>query len=190
MPDLTREQIEEITACRMDPLRFFPYGKVKHPIRGILPFQLYNFQENVIKKMLEHRFNIVLKSRQMGLSTLLAAYAVWYASFFPAKQILILANKGKVASNFIKKCKLFHATCPSWLVPKATNDNMMSLDLENKSEITSSSTTVDSARSEAISLLILDECLGAFSKIKIKNKITGEIKEEQIGNLYKFNEYR
>jgi len=167
---LTNDQIAEIAKCRQDPCYFInKYGRIKHPDRGIIPFGLYDFQTNVIKRMLENRFVIIVKGRQMGLSTLMSAYCVWLACFFNAKEILILANKGNVATNLIRKCKLFLNSVPEWLVPAQTNDNQQSIQLENQSVIKSSTTTVDTARSEALSLLIFDEAA------MIKNKLVEEV---------------
>ena len=167
---LTTEQLQEIALCRADPIYFIAkYGKIKHPDKGIIPFNLYDFQKNVVKRMLENRFVIIVKGRQMGLSTLMSAYCVWLACFFNAKEILILANKGNVASALIKKCKLFINSIPEWLIPAQINDNQQSIQLENQSVISSSTTTIDSARSNALSLLIFDEAA------MIKNKLVEEV---------------
>lgn len=167
---LTQEQAEEIAKCRMDPIYFIrKYGRIKHPMRGVINFDLYPFQENVIRRMLDNRFIIIVKGRQMGLSTLMAAYCVWFACFFTAKQILILANKGSVASNIIRKCKLFMENIPTWLIPKKINDNMQSVMLDNSSVIAASTTTLDAARSEALSLMIFDEAA------MIRNKLIEEV---------------
>jgi hypothetical protein len=168
--DLTTEQVNEITKCRMDPMYFIKkYGIIRHPMKGIIPFELYPFQENVIKRMLDNRFVIIVKGRQMGLSTLMAAYCIWFACFFRAKQILILANKGNVASNIIRKCKLFVENIPPWLIPSQVNDNMQSLIFDNASMIAATTTTPDAARSEALSLMIFDEAA------MIRNRLIEEV---------------
>ena len=168
--NLTQEQIEEITKCRLRPIYFIrKYCVIRHPQRGIIPFDLYPFQENVINRILTNRFVIIVKGRQMGLSTLLAAYCVWFACFFQAKQILILANKGSVASNIIRKCKLFFENIPSWLVPQQTNDNMQSLMFDNASIIAATTTTPDAARSEALSFMIFDEAA------MVRNRLIQEV---------------
>ncbi len=155
---LTQEQISEIVACRTDPIHFIlKYCKIRHPERGIISFDLYQFQKNILEKLILNRFTIILKSRQMGISTLMAAYCTWLACFFNAKEILILANKGSVASGLIKKCKLILEDIPAWLIPQQLNDNAQSIQLSNYSVISASTTTSDSARSSALSLLIFDE---------------------------------
>lgn len=212
---LSKEEIlKEIVECRTNPIHYLEqYGRVRHPIRGIVPFKLYDFQKDVVIKVVNNRFVIIAKGRQLGLSTLLSGYSVWLASFFNSKQILILANKGDVATNFISKCKIFIKYIPEYMRPKILVNNRQSIELENGSVIKASTTTVDAARSEALSLLIVDEaamirpinevwtaarptlstggaaviistpCVSGDTKIKIRNKITQEIKEINIEEL-------
>ena len=89
-----RSQVQEIIKCGKDPNYFFKhYLKIQHPVRGLIPFDTFSFQDDCVDKFNEHRFNIVLKSRQLGLSTLVAAYSVWMAIFQREKNILIIATK-------------------------------------------------------------------------------------------------
>ena len=84
-------QVKEIVKCGKDPAHFFnKYVKIQHPIRGLIPFNTYDFQDECIDDFINNRFNIVLKSRQLGMSTLAAAYAVWLGIFQRDKNILII----------------------------------------------------------------------------------------------------
>ena len=97
-------QIKEIIKCGKDPIHFFnKYVKIQHPVRGAIPFKTYNFQDRCVNDFRNHRFNIVLKSRQLGLSTITAAYAMWMVLFHKDKNVLVIATKLAVAQNFIKK---------------------------------------------------------------------------------------
>jgi hypothetical protein len=110
-------QVKEIIKCGKDPNYFFKnYLKIQHPVRGLIPFETYEFQDECVEDFLEHRFNIVLKSRQLGLSTLVAAYAVWMAIFQKEKNILIIATKLTVAQNFITKVKTMIRSLPKWMI--------------------------------------------------------------------------
>jgi len=153
------QQIEEIIKCRRDPTYYIEnYCKVKNPIQGIIPFKLYEFQRDLILNHLnKNRFNIILKSRQMGISTIHAAYAVWLASFFTAKTVLIIANKGEVATNFINIVKTAIEYVPDFIKPKIRVYNRQSIEFANGSLIKATSTTRDAGKSEAVSLLIFDE---------------------------------
>ena len=100
------KQVQEIIRCGKDPTYFFNmYVKIQHPTRGLLSFKTYKFQDECVKDFINNRFTVVVKSRQLGLSTLVAAYAVWLALFQKDKNILIIATKLQVAQNFIKKQK-------------------------------------------------------------------------------------
>ncbi len=152
-------QIAEIVKCGKDPVYFMnKYLKIQHPLRGLIPFKTYPFQDDCVSEFNNHRFNIVLKSRQLGLSTLVAAYAVWQAVFYKEKNILIIATKLAVAQNFIRKVKTYIKSMPKWLlVPVITANNKQQVEFSNGSQIKAVPTSEDAGRSEALSLLIVDE---------------------------------
>jgi hypothetical protein len=152
-------QVKEIVKCGKDPNYFFKnYVKIQHPIRGLIPFEMFPFQEDCVDEFLEHRFNIVVKSRQLGLSTLVAAHAVWMAIFQKEKNILIIATKLSVAQNFINKVKTMIRSLPSWmLLAEIVEDNKQKIKFSHGSEIKAVPTSEDAGRSEALSLLIIDE---------------------------------
>ena len=154
-----QNQISEIIKCGKDPVYFMnKYLKIQHPIKGLIPFNTFDFQDECVKDFNEHRFNIVLKSRQLGLSTLAAAYSVWQAIFYKEKNILIIATKLAVAQNFIRKVKTYIKSMPNWLlVPVITANNKQQVEFSNGSQIKAVPTSEDAGRSEALSLLIVDE---------------------------------
>jgi hypothetical protein len=152
------EQVREIVRCGKDPVYFIKnYTKIHHATRGIIPFETYPFQDDCLRQFEDHRFNIVLKSRQLGLSTICAGYATWFALFHKAKNILIIANKLDTAINFLKKVKAILQSVPSWMLLTKFEMNMRSIRLSNGSVITAIPTSDDAGRSEALSLLIVDE---------------------------------
>lgn len=153
-----QEQIEEIIKCGKDPIYFMKkYCKIQHPARGLLPFETYPFQDECIQAFLEHRLNIILKSRQLGLSTLCAAYGTWLAIFYKDQNILIIATKLPTAMNMIKKCKVILDNLPSWLLLPKFEPTKQALSFDNGSQIVAIPTSEDAGRSEALSLLIVDE---------------------------------
>jgi hypothetical protein len=157
-PNKTK-QVQEIIRCGKDPVYFFnTYVKIQHPTKGLLSFKTYPFQDDCVKDFIDHRFNIVVKSRQLGLSTLTAAYAVWLALFQKDKNILIIATKLQVAQNFIKKTKTILRNLPPWLVlPQVVADNKQFVEFSHGSSIKAVPTSDDAGRSESLSLLIVDE---------------------------------
>ena len=109
------QQVQEIIKCGKDPNYFFKnYLKIQHPVRGLIPFDTYEFQDECVNQFTDHRFNIVLKSRQLGLSTLVAAYSLWMALYQRDKNILVIATKLTVAQNFITKVKTMIRSLPKW----------------------------------------------------------------------------
>ena len=154
-----QQQIAEIVKCGKDPVYFInKYLKIEHPTRGLLPFDTYPFQDRCINDFNEHRFNIILKSRQLGISTITAAYSIWLALFYKQKNILVIATKMAVAQNFVKKVKVAIQNLPPWLIlSKMVANNKQQVVFENGSSIKAIPTSEDAGRSEALSLLIIDE---------------------------------
>jgi len=151
-------QVSEILRCGKDPSYFMKkYCKIQHQLRGLIPFDTYDFQDDCVRQFQEHRFNIVLKSRQLGLSTVSAAYVVWYAIFKKDKNILIIATKLNTAINFIKKVKTMLDGLPQWLLLTKFEPTRQSIRFTNGSTITAVPTSPDAGRSEALALLIVDE---------------------------------
>ena len=101
-----QKQVREIIKCGKDPTHFFnTYVKIQHPTRGTIPFKTYDFQEQLLKDFEDYRYNIILKSRQLGISTLSAGYITWFVLFRESKFVAIVANKRDVAANVLKKIK-------------------------------------------------------------------------------------
>ena len=149
---------EEYIKCLLDPAHFMKrYCQIQHPQRGKIPFHLYKFQEDTLRELRDFDYSIILKSRQLGISTLTAGYALWLMTFFADKNILVIATKQEVAKNLVLKTKVMYENLPSWLKLKSTEENKLSLRLENGSQIKATSSSGDAGRSEALSLLIIDE---------------------------------
>ena len=149
---------KEYVKCAQDPAYFMKkYCMIQHPIRGKIPFELYNFQDKVVNEFQEHRMNVILKARQLGISTLTAGYSLWMMTFQQDKNILVIATKQEVAKNLVTKVRVMHANLPSWLKQRCVEDNKLNLRYRNGSQIKAVSSGPEAARSEALSLLILDE---------------------------------
>ena len=149
---------EEWVKCAKDPVYFFKkYCYIQHPHRGKILFNLYPFQETLMDDVNDNRFNVILKSRQLGISTLSAGYSLWLMLFHEDKNILVIATKQEVAKNLVTKVRFMHDNLPSWLKGQTEEDNKLSLRLRNGSQIKATSAAGDAGRSEALSMLIIDE---------------------------------
>jgi len=149
---------DEYKKCAVDPIHFMKkYCMIQHPVRGKIPFHLFPFQESTLTQFAANRFNIVLKSRQTGISTLSAGYALWKMLFNSDFNVLVIATKQDVAKNLVTKVRVMHELLPSWLKGGSLEDNKLSLRLHNGSQIKAIASSPDAGRSEALSLLIFDE---------------------------------
>ena len=101
-----KEIIKEVVKSGKDPVYFIrSYCKISHPLRGLIPFETYSFQDDLLHEFNDHRFNVILKARQLGISTITAAYIAWMMMFHRDKNILVMATKFGTATNLVKKVK-------------------------------------------------------------------------------------
>jgi len=160
---ITEEQlkavlVEEYTKCAMNPIYFLcKYAVIQHPIDGKIPFALYDFQRDIMDEFIDRQFTIVLKARQLGLSTLVAGYALHMMLFGADKNILVIATKQETAKNLVLKVKVMYDSLPSWLKLRLVEDNKLGLRFTNGSQIKAIASNEEAGRTEALSLLILDE---------------------------------
>ena len=159
MPSNKQEVMAEIVRCGKDPAYFCnKYAKISHPMKGLIPFDMYEFQEEALRDFKKNRFSVILKARQLGISTTVAAYVCWMMLFHRDKNVLVVATKLQTATNMVKKTKAIHKHLPDWLkIASISIDNRTSFELSNGSQVKASSTSGDAGRSEALSLLVVDE---------------------------------
>ena len=149
---------QEYLKCAQDPAHFMKkYCHIQHPQRGRVIFNLYPFQEKTLHLLRDNPYSIILKSRQLGISTLSAGYSLWLMLFHKDKNVLCIATKQETARNMVTKVKFMYDNLPSWLKIPADENNKLSLRLSNGSQIKATSASSDAGRSEAVSLLIVDE---------------------------------
>ena len=150
--------LEEFKRCSVDPVHFIStYIKVTHPVRGLVPFKLYPFQEHIIQELQGHRFNILRKFRQAGCTTIAAGYSLWMAIFQKHKSIVILSKGDAESTEVLDRIKLMYDQLPEFLKPGIIEDNKHTLKLKTNSVIKSRPSGKQSGRSLAGSLLIIDE---------------------------------
>ena len=156
--DIKKIIAQEYLKCAKDPAYFMKkYCYIQHPKRGRILFNLYPFQEKVLHLFRDEQFIITLKSRQLGISTLAAGYSLWLMLFHKDKNVLALATTQATARNLVTKTTFMYDELPKWLKLPAVEKNKLSLRLKNGSKIQAKSSNADAARSEAVSLLLIDE---------------------------------
>ena len=156
--NFTEEQIQEYLKCKADPVYFAKnYIQIVSLDEGLVPFNLYDFQEEMVKSFHAHRFNIAKLPRQTGKSTTVVAYLMHYAIFNDNVNIGILANKAPTARELLGRLQLAYENLPTWLQQGIIAWNKGSMELENGSKILASSTSASAVRGMAFNIIFLDE---------------------------------
>jgi len=153
-----KKLLEEFKKCSQDPSYFISrYIKVTHPVRGLVPFKLYSFQERILEELQRNRFNILRKFRQAGCTTIAAAYSLWMIIFQKHKSVVILSKGDAESTEVLDRIKLMYDELPDFLKPGIVEDNKHTLKLKTNSVIKSRPSGKQSGRSLAGSFLIIDE---------------------------------
>ena len=156
--EFTKEEIQEYRKCMKNPVYFAKkYVKIISLDEGLVPFELYPYQEKMFRHFNKNRFSIVLACRQSGKSISSVVYLLWYAVFHPEKTIAILANKGAVAREMLARITLALENLPFFLQPGTKALNKGSIEFSNNSKIIAAATSGSSIRGLSINLLFLDE---------------------------------
>ena len=156
--DFTTEQVGEYLKCQQEPLYFIrKYVQIVHLDRGLVPFDLYDFQEDIVTKIHDNRFVICKLPRQSGKSTTTIAYLLHYVLFNPEVSVAILANKQATARELLHRLKLAYEHLPKWLQQGVEQWNKGTIELENGSRILASATSSSAIRGSSFNLIFLDE---------------------------------
>ena len=154
----TEEQVLEYKKCMESPIHFIEnYVKIISLDEGLVPFKLYDYQEDLIDHFDENRFSVVLACRQSGKSITTCAFLLWYLLFQPEQTIAILANKGSIAREMLARITTMLEHIPFFLQPGTKVLNRGSIEFENDSRIVASATGANSIRGLSVNLLYLDE---------------------------------
>lgn len=160
---LTSSEFADLLKVIKDIYYFSNFIFVIHPIKGKIRFNLYPYQKKALWHFINDRFNIVLKFRQAGLTELISMYALWLAMYHSNKNIQIISIKDRVAKKVLRKIKFMYKNLPNHLKVKIVNGRSgeygtaEEIVFGNGSSITSIPTTEDAGRSEAVTLLVIDE---------------------------------
>ena len=156
--EFTEENVIEFMRCKEDPVYFAKrYIKIVSLDEGLVPFNLYPFQEKLVRNFHENRFNICKMPRQTGKSTTVVSYLLHYAVFNDNVNIGILANKAKIAMDLLGRLQTAYENLPRWMQQGIIAWNKGSLELENGSKILAASTSASAVRGMSFNILFLDE---------------------------------
>ena len=156
--NFTDEQVEEFIKCSNDPVYFIVnFIKIISLDKGLVNFDLYDFQASMVNKFHDNRFNIAKLPRQSGKSTVVTAYLLWYVLFNDNVNVAILANKAATAREMLQRLQLSYENLPNWMQQGVVNWNRGSLELENGSKIMAASTSASAVRGMSFNIIFLDE---------------------------------
>jgi hypothetical protein len=86
--------------------------------QGKVKFDLFDYQRETLKTFLDRRYVIVLKARQLGLTTLADAYALWLLLFRPGSNILLVSKDQPTADKALDLLKFMFRFLPRWMAPR------------------------------------------------------------------------
>jgi hypothetical protein len=154
----TEEQVAEIIKCTEDPVHFIRnYVKIVNVDHGLVPFDMWPFQEEMVKTFHENRFCIAKMPRQVGKTTTTLGYMLWSVLFNPDYTVGILANKGSLAREILDRLTKAYEYLPLWLQQGVVVWNKGNIELENGSKIFAYATSADGVRGGSYNLIFLDE---------------------------------
>ena len=156
--NFTPEQVQEFIKCSQDPVHFIrTHIRIVSLDKGLIPFDLYDFQEGMVQKFHDDRFNIAKLPRQSGKSTVVTSYLLWYVLFNDNVNVAILANKAATAREMLGRLQLSYENLPKWMQQGIVGWNKGSLELENGSKILAASTSASAVRGMSFNVIFLDE---------------------------------
>ena len=156
--EFSKDNIREFLKCKDDPVYFTRnYIKIVSLDEGLVPFNMYDFQEKLITRFHENRFNICKMPRQTGKSTTCISYLLHYAVFNDNVNVAVLANKASTARDLLGRLQLAYENLPRWMQQGIISWNKGSLELENGSKISANSTSSSAVRGGSYNVIFLDE---------------------------------
>ena len=156
--EFTKEDIIEYGKCAEDPLYFIKnYVQIVSLDHGLVPFEMYDFQEDMVSTMHDNRFSIFKLPRQSGKSTIIISYLLHYALFNPNVNIAVLANKSITARDILSRLQLAYENLPKWMQQGIIAWNKGNIELENGSKIIAAATSSSAIRGGSYNIIFLDE---------------------------------
>lgn len=156
--EFTQDQVLEFMKCKNDPVYFAKnYIKIVSLDEGLVPFAMYDFQEEMVESFHKNRFNIAKLPRQTGKSTTVVSYLLHYIIFNDNVNIGILANKASTSRELLSRLQLAYENLPKWMQHGILAWNKGNVELENGSKILAASTSSSAVRGMSFNIIFLDE---------------------------------
>ena len=154
----TQQEIDEFVKCADDPVYFATkYMRIINVDRGLMPFEMWDFQREMLKTFHENRFSICKLPRQVGKTTTSVAFLLHYILFNENVNVAILANKSATAREIMGRLQLAFEYLPRFLQQGVKEWNKGSIELANGSRAVADSTSGSSVRGRSFNVIFLDE---------------------------------
>ena len=154
----TEDNLTEYMLCKEDSEHFIRnFVKIIHVDRGLVSFEMYDYQKDMVHTFNDNRFVICKMPRQTGKSTTIIAFLLHYVLFNENVNVAILANKGAVARELLSRLQLAYEHLPKWLQQGVVIWNKGNIELENGSKILASATSGSAVRGSSFNIIFLDE---------------------------------
>lgn len=127
---------------------------------GTMPFHLWPAQVRVLWDLMVTAMVIMLKARQLGMSWICCAFALWLCMFHPGKNVLFFSKGRAESDELLRRVKVLYQRLPEWLrleCPLAGEPNKSLIEWANGSRIRSYPATRNAGTGEAASLVVIDE---------------------------------
>lgn len=143
---------------------FVPAGERIGQGRGRVPLELFDYQQDVLEAFRTHRYLVVLKARQLGLTTMAMAYALWMLLFRPGSNIVLVSKNQTTADKALELLDFMYQFLPESVKsrgPQPENSAAKHHSYRFRdgmvSQITSYAATKTVAAGQTASLVIWDE---------------------------------
>ena len=165
---LTSEEKEvwehERAICQLDFLYFLKWVRIIRPpmpgqvSESIVPLELWGHTKKTIAALLSEKHITILKARQIGLSTTIAVYVMWYALGHTGANILLFSQGQDEAKSLLQKCRNVYDQLPNFLKFKLDPDSKEALGFPaTKAVIKALPSTTSAGIGETASILVWDE---------------------------------
>jgi hypothetical protein len=170
----TEEQVQEYIKCSKDPVYFcMNYIKIVNVDDGLINFNMWDFQKEMLNLFKDNRFVITKCPRQVGKTTTTVGYLLWATIFTDSQNVAVLANKGALARDILAKYQLAYENLPQWLQQGVVTWNKGNVELENGSKVIAASTSSSAIRGGSFNIVFLDEF--AFVPNNIANEFFNSV---------------
>jgi len=166
LEDHAEKYVSEYLKCKQSFLYFCRrYVKIELP-GGDVPLIPYGAQENLVMEILKKHFVFVLKSRQIGISTIIQALVCWLVTFYKNVVIGVISKDAPEATDFARHIMSMIDKLPKWMAPKFTKRTERTFILSNGCKCFASPVAPNAPektlRGKSVTFLVIDEA--AFIK--------------------------